>query len=149
TLVGLAVLLVGAQVTVWSATEVAAAFGVSEMVIGITVVAVGTSLPELAASMAGAMKGQPEMALGNVIGSNIFNLTAVLPVAGIIYPAAIYPAASAGGDFWRDFGAVLALCLVLSAVCLWKLGRGRRRLGRVTAVGLLGLYVGYYFLLLG
>jgi len=122
----------------------ASQFGVSDLVIGITVVAVGTSLPELAASLAGALKGHSEMAIGNIIGSNIFNLLAVLPIAGIIYPTQIE-----GTNFMRDFGTVFALSALLGAACLWKTRHSQTgQLGRPVASVMLLVYIGYYFWLL-
>ena len=88
---GLALLLVGAEALVRAAQEVARIAGVGELVIGATVVAIGTSLPELAITVAGAIKRESEIALGNVIGSNIFNLLVVIGVAGVIAPSGFSP----------------------------------------------------------
>jgi cation:H+ antiporter len=85
--VGLVVLLTGSNLLVWGAQNLAVAFGVSELVIGLTVVAIGTSLPELAVSVISALKGEHDMAIGNIIGSNLFNSLAVVGIAGIIRPA--------------------------------------------------------------
>ena len=82
-IIGLAVLLASAEVTVWSAKTIAQSMGVSELVIGLTVVAIGTSLPELAASVVSAMRGHHDIAIGNIFGSNLFNLMLVMPAAGI------------------------------------------------------------------
>jgi len=90
-IVGLLALLFGAQLMVDGAIEIARDVGVSEIVIGITLVAVATSLPELAVSMVSAMKGEFGIAIGNIIGSNIFNLLAVIGVAATIHPAAMPP----------------------------------------------------------
>lgn len=84
--VGLLTLLLGSHVLVWGAVSVAERFGISDLVIGLTIVAVGTSLPELAAAVASAYKGEPEIALGNVIGSNMFNILGVLCLPTIIQP---------------------------------------------------------------
>ena len=70
----------------WGASGIARELGVSELIIGLTIVALGTSLPELAASVAGALKGEHEMVVGNIIGSNVFNLMAVLGVPSLIRP---------------------------------------------------------------
>jgi cation:H+ antiporter len=86
---GLVILTIGAQLTVDNAVALARVFGISELVIGVTVVAVGTSLPELATSVIAATKNQHEIALGNVIGSNIFNLLGILGVAGTLSPFAV------------------------------------------------------------
>jgi cation:H+ antiporter len=85
--IGLLVLLTGANLLVWGAQNLAVEFGVSELVIGLTVVAIGTSLPELAVSIISALKGEHDMAIGNIIGSNLFNSLAVIGIAGIIHPA--------------------------------------------------------------
>lgn len=84
--VGLAVLSLGGEVFVQGASDIAERLGVSDLVIGLTVVAIGTSLPELAATLVAALRGHPELALGNVVGSNIFNIFLILGVAGLIRP---------------------------------------------------------------
>jgi cation:H+ antiporter len=107
-LLGLAALIVGSRLLVWGAVEVAVALGVSELVIGLTIVAVGTSLPELAAAIMSALKGQHELAIGNVVGSNIWNLLAVLGIPGLLAPGAV-PAEVIS----RDMPVMLALTLAL------------------------------------
>jgi cation:H+ antiporter len=89
--VGLTALLAGSNVLVWGAHELAAALGVSDLIIGLTLVAIGTSIPELAVSVVGAMKGEHDLALGNIIGSNMFNSLAVVGIAGMIHPAEFEP----------------------------------------------------------
>ncbi|MEM8548899.1 MAG: calcium/sodium antiporter, partial [Pseudomonadota bacterium] len=84
---GLAVLLLGAELLVSGSTSIARNFGISELVIGVTLVAIGTSLPELAVSLISAMKGEQGLAIGNIIGSNMFNLLAVIGSAIVIAPA--------------------------------------------------------------
>nr|WP_111300014.1 calcium/sodium antiporter [Paracoccus saliphilus] len=88
---GLIALPIGANLLVGGATDIARVFGISEVVIGLTLVAVGTSLPELAASVASAMRGRADMALGNVVGSNIFNILAILGITSIVSPLPIPP----------------------------------------------------------
>ncbi len=83
---GLVVLLISAKLLVWGAVGIAETFGVSDLVIGLTIVAVGTSLPELAASITAIKKGEHDMAVGNVIGSSLFNILAVLGIVGIVGP---------------------------------------------------------------
>lgn len=90
-LLGLGTLALGSEGLVWGSTNVAARLGISDLVIGLTVVAIGTSLPELAVSVVAARKGEHGLALGNVIGSNIFNTLAVIGVAGVIRPATLDP----------------------------------------------------------
>ena len=116
--VGLAVLLASAQTLVWAATEVAEYLGVSELIIGLTVIAIGTSLPELAATLAAAIKGHPDIAIGNVVGSNILNIVAVLAV-----PALITPVGLEIHVLWRDYGMMAALTLLL---VLFAYGFGTR-----------------------
>ena len=84
--VGLGVLVVGSQLLVGSATDIAEDLGVSDLVIGLTVVAVGTSLPELATSLLASLRGQRDIAVGNVVGSNLFNLLCVLGLTGVVSP---------------------------------------------------------------
>ena len=106
---GLIILLISAQVLVYAATWIAQALGVSEMIIGLTIVAVGTSLPELAATIGSAVKGHPDIAIGNVVGSNILNILAVLAVPGLLGGATIDAV-----SLWRDCGMMLALMLMLA-----------------------------------
>jgi len=105
---GLVVLLLSAQLLVWAATGVAHALGVSELVIGLTVVAIGTSLPELAATVGSALKGHADIAIGNVVGSNILNILAVMSLPGLIEPTKLSSAV-----LWRDSGMMLALTVLL------------------------------------
>ena len=85
-IIGLAVLLASSRLLVWGAVNIATTFGISDLVIGLTIVAIGTSLPELAASIASAMKNEHDLAIGNIIGSNIYNLLAVLCIPGLLSP---------------------------------------------------------------
>ncbi len=85
-LLGLVVLLGSSKLLVWGAVNIATAFGVSDLIIGLTIVAVGTSLPELAASIASALKNEHDLAIGNIIGSNIYNLLAVLSIPALFQP---------------------------------------------------------------
>lgn len=135
-------LLLFANVLVQSASELALRMGVSEMLIGMTVIAVGTSLPELAASIASCRIGKSDIALGNVVGSNIFNLLAVLPVAGVIGPSSIEVS-----DILRDYGFVLGITLLLGALCLGRVTIGRDcLLGRLSGGMFLAIYCLYYYL---
>ena len=107
-IVGLVVLIVSSRMLVWGAVEVATAFGVSDLVIGLTIVAVGTSLPELAAAVMSALKNEHDLAIGNVVGSNIWNLLAVLGVPGLMAPGVVPPELLS-----RDMLIMLALTLAL------------------------------------
>ncbi len=114
---GLAVLLVGGKVFVGGAVGLAHHFGMSERVIGLTVVAIGTSLPELAASLVAALRGHSELAIGNVIGSNIFNVLLILGATGLVAPLH-----GSLHDMRLDLGTMLAL----TVFCVWSLRRSRR-----------------------
>lgn len=137
-LAGLVAALFGARLFVEGAVELARLFNLSEAVIGATVVAVGTSLPELATSVMAARRGQPELAVGNIIGSNIFNVLGVLGATLMV--SEIVPAPEA---LWRDLPAMLAATAGLVAVILIA-GCMSRRIG----LGLLAGYAGYLALML-
>lgn len=140
TLVGLVVLPLSSQCLVWGAVNIADAFGVSDLVIGLTIVAIGTSLPELAASLAGALKGEPEIALGNVLGSNMFNLLVVLTMPALIHPGVLPPEV-----LTRDLPVMLGLTVVLYVMCVgW---RGVGRINRVEGGLLVTAFLGYQVLL--
>ncbi|WP_419812646.1 calcium/sodium antiporter [Bacterioplanoides sp.] len=134
--VGLAALMISSKMLVWGATEVARAFGVSDLVIGLTIVAIGTSLPELAASVASALKGHHDIAIGNVIGSNMFNLLAVMPIPGLVAVTAVEPMA-----LYRDYSVMMALTFALLILFLISYRKGT--LGRSSGVLLSASYVGY------
>lgn len=89
--IGLALLIVSSRALVWGAVEIAHGFGVSDLFIGLTVIAIGTSLPELAASIAAARKNEHDIAVGNILGSNLFNTLAVVGIAGAIHPVTATP----------------------------------------------------------
>lgn len=108
--VGLALLLVSSEILVNAAVNIAKLFHVHEFFIGLTIVALGTSLPELSASMVGAVKGQHDLAIGNVVGSNIFNLLAVLAI-----PAFISPTKLPNSLFYRDYPVMIAFMLLLGS----------------------------------
>jgi cation:H+ antiporter len=135
-LIGLAVLVASSRLLVWGAVEIAQALGVSDLVIGLTIVAVGTSLPELASSIVAARKGESDIALGNVIGSNLFNTLAVVGIAGAIHPMQVAP-----DVFSRDIPVMAAL-----TASLFFIGYGFRKPGRINraaATALLAAYLAY------
>lgn len=134
--VGLAILLVGAKILVNGAVGIAEELGVSEVVIGVTIVAFGTSLPELAVSLASALKGEYGLAIGNIVGSNIFNLLAVVGVAAAIQPAALAPSVLSLHIF-----VMVAFTLVLFAMTYDYDGKGQ--LSRLEGVALLAAYIAY------
>ena len=133
---GLAVLMISSKLLVWGATGIAQTLGVSDLVIGLTIVAIGTSLPELAASVASALKGHHDIAIGNVIGSNLFNLLIVMPVPGLITVTAVEPAA-----FNRDYMVMMGLTTALILLIMLNFRNGR--VGRFSGVLLTGSYVAY------
>jgi cation:H+ antiporter len=138
---GLLVLLVSAEVLVWSATQIAHALGVSELIIGLTIVAIGTSLPELAATVGSAVKGHSDIAIGNVVGSNILNILAVLAIPGLIGGTDIDIVA-----LWRDCGMMLALTLLL-ALFAYAIG-SRPVITRFEGAVMLAAWCGYNLLLI-
>ncbi|ELC3206112.1 calcium/sodium antiporter [Vibrio parahaemolyticus] len=107
--VGLVLLIVSSRILVWGAVEIAQQLGVSDLLIGLTIVALGTSLPELAASIVAARKGEHDIAIGNVVGSNMFNSLAVIGIAGTIEPIS-----NIGAEvFWRDWTSMLFVTVLL------------------------------------
>lgn len=121
--VGLLLLIVSSRVLVWGAVTIAQTLGVSDLVIGLTIIAIGTSLPELAASLIAARKGEHDIAIGNIVGSNMFNLLAVIGIAGSITPIAVIPAEVMS----RDWPMMMA-----GTVALFVMGYGfRGRQGRI------------------
>lgn len=135
-IIGLAALMISSKMLVWGATNMAQALGVSELVIGLTIVAIGTSLPELAASVASARKGHHDIALGNIIGSNIFNLLAVMPIPGFIAITQVEELA-----LHRDYSVMLLLTLALLTLILLNYRKGK--LGRLSGLLLTLSYVSY------
>ncbi len=136
--IGLVGLPLGAQLLVSSATNIARTFGISETVIGLTIIALGTSLPELATTLMAALRGKADVALGNVVGSNVFNLLAIIGVAGLFGNIPVDP------EFLRlDLWVMLGSSLLLAPFVLlrWDMGRG-------TGIGLTGLYLAYMAYLL-
>jgi len=118
TLMGLALLLVSAELLVYAAINIAVLLGISELIIGLTVVAIGTSLPELAATIGAAMKKHEDIAVGNIIGSNILNITAVLCI-----PALMGGVSIERSQLWRDGGTMFALTMLLA---LFAYGFGKK-----------------------
>ncbi|RLB74954.1 MAG: calcium/sodium antiporter [Deltaproteobacteria bacterium] len=135
-LVGMTLLIISSRILVWGAVEIARGFGVSDLIIGLTVVAIGTSLPELAAALMAIRKNEHDLAIGNVIGSNLFNTLAVVGIAGVIHPLGI------GMEvLYRDF---LIMGLLTLALFLVGTGSGeQRQISRVAGFLLLSVYIGY------
>ncbi|QSX29536.1 calcium/sodium antiporter [Shewanella cyperi] len=138
--VGIVLLPMAANWMVEGAVGIARIFGLSDLVIGLTIIAVGTSLPELAACVAGVLKKEDDLAIGNIVGSNIFNILAVLALPGLIAPGAI-DAQAAGRDFYMVLATSAALALLVLTT-----GR-KRQLQRWHGVVLLLLFGAYQYLL--
>jgi cation:H+ antiporter len=129
---GLALLVLGARLFVDASVDLARRWSISEAVIGLTIVAAGTSLPELATSVVAAARRQDDIAIGNIVGSNVFNLLGILGAAGLVRPL------QAGGVTSADFGWMLAIAFLLLVMM-----RTRSRLHRAEGALLLALYGGY------
>ena len=133
--VGLLLLIISSRILVWGAVDLATTFGISDLVIGLTIVAVGTSLPELATSIIAAFRKQSEIAIGNIVGSNIFNVLGILGVTALISPI---PVEARFLTF--DLPVMIAVSVLFAALLLT-----RPVVGRVMGVGLLILYVAYVY----
>lgn len=133
---GLVALIFGADLLVKGAIQLAKAAGMSETVIGLTIVAVGTSLPELVASLAAALKGRSDVAVGNIIGSNIYNILGILGITAMIAKVPVPP-----DMVVRDWVAMVGAAVLLVAMAQTK------KFGRITGLVLFGLYVAYTYLL--
>lgn len=142
---GLLLLIGSSNLLVWGAVVTAAALGVSELIIGLTIVALGTSLPELAATVASALRGHAEIALGNVIGSNLFNLLAVMSIPGIVAPLQLE-----AGVLSRDYSTMAFLTVFLALAIHLGCARskaciGHSYIGRSVGVLLVTFYALYYY----
>jgi len=140
---GALLLVLGGRAIVDSAIYLSRNLGISEMGIGLTVVAVGTSLPELATSVMAAAKKQTDIAVGNVIGSNIFNVAGVLGITSIVTPMDVDP-----GILWVEFPAVLLLSMLVLLLTLFPMSRGEYRIKRWEGAVLLGAYIALFFWIL-
>ena len=154
-LVGLIAMIISAEALVYGAKVIALRLGVSPLIVGLTVVALGTSLPELAASISSALKGHHDIAIGNVIGSNIFNLLLVMGIPAIIKPITLEPSV-----FTRDYMAMAALTLMLGVAMVLSYFKSQpstnepgasksSSISRFTGVLLLLAYGAYYVVLFG
>lgn len=139
---GLALLVLSAEALVAAATSIAESLGVSTAIIGLTVVALGTSLPELAASVTCVLKGHHDLAIGNIVGSNILNLLAVLPFPGLFAAGVIEPAL-----FYRDYAGVLLLTLLLAYFCYAGIKKGKM-ISRLNGAVFMSLYLGWFGVML-
>ena len=139
---GLALLVLSAEALVAAATSIAGSLGVSTAIIGLTVVALGTSLPELAASVTCALKGHHDLAIGNIVGSNILNLLAVLPFPGLFAPGVIEPAL-----LYRDYIGVLTLTLLLAYFCYQGVKKGKM-ISRLNGAVFISINLGWFGVML-
>ncbi len=137
-LLGLVLLTLSSRLLVWGAVRLAQGFGVSDLIIGLTIVAIGTSLPELASSLAATRKGEHDLVLGNVLGSNLFNTLAVVGIAGAIEPLVVEPAV-----LGRDMLTVAVLTAALLLFGFGFTGFGRGRINRFEGALLLVAYGAY------
>jgi len=136
-IIGILVLLAGSRGVVWGASNIAVAMGISDLVIGLTIIAIGTSLPELAASVTCVLKGEHDIAVGNVVGSNMFNLLGVLGLPGLIHPFQI-PAEALS----RDYGVMVILTILLFAMS-FGMKKNTGRINRFEGGALLAVWCGY------
>lgn len=136
-LLGMLMLVLSSRAIVWGAVELATLWGLSELIIGLTIVAIGTSLPELVSSLSAARKGEHDMALGNIIGSNVFNTLAVVGLATVIAPIAADPVILS-----RDVMAMGLLTVLLVALCVFAFTT-KRQFGRTSGATLVLFFVGY------
>lgn len=135
-------LILSSRMLVWGASGIATELGVSDLIIGLTIVAIGTSLPELAASIASALKGHHDLALGNIIGSNLFNLLAVMAIPAFISPPIIDQV-----SLFRDYGFMLALTFGLAILCLVNHVSKRDQIGKIAGITFLCSYIVYLVIL--
>lgn len=129
---GLAAIVLGGDLVVDSASQIALSFGLSQTLVGLTVVALGTSLPELVTSVVASRKGENGLALGNVIGSNLFNILMVLGLSAAVSPIKV-----------NSFAVIDATCLVVFSVITWFLCRSKERISRAEGLTMLGIYAAY------
>lgn len=134
--IGMLMLFISSKILVWGAVDIAHFFGISDLVIGLTIIAIGTSLPELAAAVMSAYKNEHDLAIGNVIGSNMFNLLGVLAMPGLISPGAI-PSEILSRDYPVMIGVTIALFMMAYGF------RGHGRINRLEAAAMLAVYILY------
>jgi cation:H+ antiporter len=141
-LLGITLLIVGAKIVVAAATSIANAVGVPDVIVGLTIIAWGTSLPELATSLSCIRKGKYEIALGNVVGSNVLNILAVLPFPGVLSPSTIESTV-----LYRDYMLMLFVTLLLSGFCYYGV-YANKKVGRLAGATFILTYLGWFMLVL-
>ena len=142
TITGLVVLLASSKILVWGASNVASQLGVSDLIIGLTIVAIGTSLPELAATISSARKGETDLAVGNIVGSNLFNTLAVLAIPGIIEPLKVPE-----GVLNRDMPIMVGLTILLLVFSFGCFKKSRQKINRYKGIILFMAFIAYETLL--
>ncbi len=135
-IVGAAGIVIGGQLVVNSASNIASSLGMSEKLVGLTIVAMGTSLPELVTSVVAALKGENEIALGNVLGSNIFNILLILGASSVISPIVVE------SGLIVDFGFLIAITLLLYLVVFLNKQK-EKKLTKLEGIIMVALYAGY------
>ena len=136
-LIGAGMIVLGSDVAVDAATALARIFGMTERLIGLTIVAFGTSLPELVTSVTAAIKGKADIAVGNIVGSNIFNILFVVGTSAVITPVA-----------YEEIFFIDNIWCIATAVLLWLLVVRRKRLGRLGGACMLACYAAYFVYLI-
>jgi cation:H+ antiporter len=139
-LAGGVLLVVSSRALVWGATSIATELGISDLIIGLTIVAIGTSLPEIAASVASVLKGENDIAIGNVLGSNIFNSLGVIGLAAMIRPSTVTT-----DVLYRDLPVMLGMAILLYMLVYSH--KGQPSLSRKSGYFLLSLYLAYLVIL--
>ncbi|MCK5359745.1 MAG: calcium/sodium antiporter [Gammaproteobacteria bacterium] len=139
-LAGGILLVISSRLLVWGATSIATSFGISDLIIGLTIVAIGTSLPEIAASVTSVLKGENDIAIGNVLGSNIFNSLGVIGIAALIHPATVSPEV-----LYRDLPVMIGMSILLYILVYSH--KGQASLSRQSGFFLLSLYLAYLVIL--
>ncbi|HIO97493.1 MAG TPA: calcium/sodium antiporter [Leucothrix sp.] len=138
TVVGLGFLLISSKLLVWGASNIATEMGISDLVIGLTIVAIGTSLPELAATISSARKGEHDLAVGNIVGSNLFNTMAVLAIPGLIHPLT-----PPEGLLSRDMPIMLGLTVLLIVFSFGCFTKSRYKITHLKGYILFALFLAY------
>lgn len=139
--IGLVLLFISSRMLVWGSVNIAHTYGVSDLIIGLTIVAIGTSLPELGASVMSALKNEHDIAIGNVIGSNMFNLLAVLGLPGLIHPSSFESSVMS-----RDFLAMAGMTVLLFMMA-YGIGKKKNHISRIGGIVLLACYCAYIYML--
>ena len=135
---GLVLLLISSKILVWGASNIASEMGISDLVIGLTIVAIGTSLPELAATISSARKGETDLAVGNIVGSNLFNTLAVLAIPGLIQPLTVPE-----GVLDRDMPIMIGLTVLLLLFSFGCFKNSRFKINRGKGIILLLAFFAY------